>query len=359
MKGGAIPFVDDDSDDAGLMYDDSGGIAPAPLEKAPIKTTEPTNSALPDLTPSPQKKKKSGKDVLGVTTKKVRPKFTENDLAKDNGLEWLPKHAPKRAKFQGRDITDARRLVDTYRAWAKQLFPSVPLDELLQRTDKFGHKMFVRGLVENLRDLQRREVRLAKRRARGEIVDEVEEEKNPIEDKKAAALALKAKKQAEREAQREMEELMRQREDIIDEEGEALMDLMDAEEGHGPMPVARPPPVPEDDLDAAMAAFDEAAAAAPSEPAPAEPMATEPAAAAPAAAEPSPAPAAAMDADAVPPTQDVAPTQLVPPTQDMECAPTQPVPPSQACDLVEESALQFNSQPSQDVSQDEEAEFQF
>ena len=121
----------------------------------------------------------------------------------------------------------------------------MPLDELLQRTDKFGHKMFVRGLVENLRDLQRREVRLAKRRARGEVVDdEVEEEKNPIEDKKAAALALKAKKQAEREAQREMEELMRQREDVIDEEGEALMDLMDAEEGHGPMPVARPPPVP-------------------------------------------------------------------------------------------------------------------
>ena len=142
---------------------------------------------------------------------------------------------------------------------------------------------------------------------------------------------------------------MRAREDVIDEEGEALMDLMDAEEGHGPMPVARPPPVPEDDLDAAMAAFDEAAAAAPSEPA---------------AAEPSPAPAAAMtDADAVPPTQDVAPTQIVPPTQDVamdECAPTQPVPPSQACDLVEESALQFNSQPSQDISQDEEeAEFQF
>ena len=141
---------------------------------------------------------------------------------------------------------------------------------------------------------------------------------------------------------------MRQREDIIDEEGEALMDLMDAEEGHGPMPVARPPPVPEDDLDAAMAAFDEAAAAAPSEPAPAEPMATEPAAAAP--SEPA----------AAPPTQDVAPTQIVPPTQDMECAPTQLVPPSQACDLVEESALEFNSQPSQDVSQDEEeAEFQF
>ena len=130
------------------------------------------------------------------------------------------------------------------------------------------------------------------------------------------------------------------------------------------MPVVRPPPVPvEDDLDAAMAAFDEAAAAAPSEPAPAEPMATEPAAAAPPAAEPSPAPAAAMDADAVPPTQEVAPTQLVPPTQDdaaMDCAPTQLVPPSQACDLVEDSALQFNSQPSQDVSQDEEeAEFQF
>jgi hypothetical protein len=130
---------------------------------------------------------------------------------------------------------------------------------------------------------------------------------------------------------------------------------MDAEEGHGPMPVARPPPVPEDDLDAAMAAFDEAAAAAPSEPAPAEPMATEPAA-----AEPSPVPAAMTDADetpAAPPTQDVAPTQLVPPTQDMECAPTQPVPPSQACDLVEESALEFNSQPSQ--LDDEEAEFQF
>ena len=136
------------------------------------------------------------------------------------------------------------------------------------------------------------------------------------------------------------------------------MDLMDAEEGHGPMPVARPPPVPEDDLDAAMAAFDEAAAA-PSEPAPAEPMATEPAAAAPAAAEPSSAPAAAMDADAVPPTQDVAPTQLVPPTQDMECAPTQPVPPSQACDLPDESALEFNSQPSQLTADDGEAEFQF
>ena len=121
--------------------------------------------------------------------------------------------------------------------------------------------------------------------------------------------------------------VLRQREDVIDEEGEALLDLMDAEEGHGPMPVARPPPVPEDDLDAAMAAFDEAAAAAPSAPA------------------------------AAPPTQDVAPTQLVPPTQDMECAPTQPVPPSQACDLVEESALEFNSQPSQ--LDDEEAEFQF
>ena len=53
---------------------------------------------------------------------------------------------------------------------------------------------------------------------------------------------------------------------------------------------------------------------------------------------------------------ECAPTQLVPPTQDMECAPTQPVPPSQACDLPDESALQFNSQPSQD---EEEAEFQF
>ncbi len=355
MKGGAIPFVDDDSDDAGLMYDDIGGVAPQPFEKAPSSEPEPANNALPDLTPEPTKKKKSGKDVLGVTTKKIRPKFTENDLAKDNGLEWLPKHAPKRAKFQGRDITDARRLVDTYRAWAKQLFPSVPLDELLQRTDKFGHKMFVRGLVENLRDLQRREVRLAKRRARGELVDEdVVEEKAPqLEDKKAKALALKAKKQAEREAQREMEELMRAREDVIDEEGEALMDLMDAEEGHGPPPPRRPVPAPapvEDDLDAAMAAFDEAAAAAP--------------AAEPAAAEPSSAPAAAMtDADAVPPTQEVAPTQIVPPTQDVamdECAPTQPVPPSQACDLPDESALEFNSQPSQDVSQDEEeAEFQF
>ena len=353
MKGGAIPFVDDDSDDAGLMYDDIGGVAPAPFEKAPMKPQEPTNNALPDLTPSPQKKKKSGKDVLGVTTKKIRPKFTENDLAKDNGLEWLPKHAPKRAKFQGRDITDARRLVDTYRAWAKQLFPSVPLDELLQRTDKFGHKMFVRGLVENLRDLQRREVRLAKRRARGEVVDEdvVEEKAAPIEDKKAKALALKAKKQAEREAQREMEELMRAREDVIDEEGEALMDLMDAEEGHGPPPPRRPVPAPapvEDDLDAAMAAFDEAAAGAP--------------AAEPAAAEPSSAPAAAMDADAVPPTQEVAPTQIVPPTQDVamdECAPTQIVPPSQACDLPDESALEFNSQPSQMTADDEEAEFQF
>ena len=125
-----------------------------------------------------------------------------------------------------------------------------------------------------------------------------------------------------------------------------MMDLMDAEESG--MPVVRPPPVPvEDDLDAAMAAFDEAAAAPPSEPAPAEPMATEPAAAAP--SEPAP-----------PPTQEVAPTQLVPPTKEMECAPTQPVPPSQACDLPDESALEFNSQPSQDVSQDEEeAEFQF
>ena len=67
-----------------------------------------------------------------------------------------------------------------------------------------------------------------------------------------------------------------------------------------------------------------------------------------------------MDTDAAPPTQGCAPTQIVPPTQDMECAPTQPVPPSQACDLPDESALEFNSQPSQDVSQDEEeAEFQF
>ncbi len=108
----------------------------------------------------------------------------------------------------------------------------------------------------------------------------------------------------------------------------------------------------EDDLDAAMAAFDEAAAGAP--------------AAEPAAAEPSSAPAAAMtDADEHAPaaTQEVAPTQIVPPTQDVamdECAPTQIVPPSQACDLPDESALEFNSQPSQDVSQDdEEAEFQF
>ena len=63
--------------------------------------------------------------------------------------------------------------------------------------------------------------------------------------------------------------------------------------------------------------------------------------------------------DAAPPTQDVAPTQLVPPTQDMECAPTQLVPPSQACDLPDESALEFNSQPSQLTADDEEAEFQF
>ena len=42
-----------------------------------------------------------------------------------------------------------------------------------------------------------------------------------------------------------------------------------------------------------------------------------------------------------------------------ECAPTQLVPASQACDLAEESALEFNSQPSQLTADDEEAEFQF
>jgi len=329
MKGGVIPFVDDDSDDAGLMYDDIGGVAPAKPLKEPSAAPEPLNNALPDLTPEPSKKK-SGKDVLGVTVKKVRPKFTENDLAKDNGLEWLPKHAPKRARFRGKDdALDARRLVDTYRSWSKQLFPSVPLDELLQRTDNFGHKMFVRGLVENLRDLQRREVRLAKRRAAGEEIEDVIEEqpKASIDDKKAAALALKAKKAADRQAQLELDEMMAQRADVIDEEGEALMDMMDEDMGGPPAPRRPAAPKPaEDDLDAAMAAF----AAAP--------------------------PAVPQDDAAAPPTQMV----LEAPDAAMDAAPTQPVPPSQACDLPGESALEFNSQPSQ-VSQgaDEEEEFQF
>ena len=331
MKGGVIPFVDDDSDDAGLMYDDIGGVAPSkPLKEA---VEAPANNALPDLTPEPSKKK-SGKDVLGVTVKKVRPKFTENDLAKDNGLEWLPKHAPKRARFRGKDdALDARRLVDTYRSWSKQLFPSVPLDELLQHTDNFGHKMFVRGLVENLRDLQRREVRLAKRRAAGEEIEDVigEQPKASLVDKKAAALALKAKKAADRQAQLELDEMMAQRADVIDEEGEALMDMMDEDMGGPPAPrrPAAPPKPADDDLDAAMAAFD--AAAAP--------------------------PAVPQDDAAAPPTQ------MVPEAQDaaMDAAPTQLVPPSQACDLPGESALEFNSQPSQ-VSQgaeEEEEEFQF
>ena len=99
MKGGAIPFVDDDSDDAGLMYDDIGGIAPAPLEKAPIKTTEPI-TALPGPHALSAEEEEVRQGRARCHHQKMRPKFTENDLAKDNGLEWLPKHAPKRAKFQ-------------------------------------------------------------------------------------------------------------------------------------------------------------------------------------------------------------------------------------------------------------------
>ena len=83
MKGGAIPFVDDDSDDAGLMYDDIGGIAPAPFEKAPKEPQEPTNGALPDLTPSPQKKKKSGK-TDGWRTAKTSDRHELYELSVQN-----------------------------------------------------------------------------------------------------------------------------------------------------------------------------------------------------------------------------------------------------------------------------------
>ena len=60
-------------------------------------------------------------------------------------------------------------------------------------------------------DLQRREVRLAKRRARGEIVDEVEEEK-PDRGQEGGGLSSESEEAGRAQAQREMEELMRQRE---------------------------------------------------------------------------------------------------------------------------------------------------
>ena len=47
---------------------------------------------------------------------------------KAEGLEWLVKHMPKRAKCRHRDAAeDAARLVEGYRQWAAGLFPKLPL----------------------------------------------------------------------------------------------------------------------------------------------------------------------------------------------------------------------------------------
>ena len=220
MRGGAIPFVDTfEEGDENLMYDDVGA---APTKSAKAVAAAPLDGggadaggALPDFDDFDAKpgKGKGGKDdVLGLKARAPRPKFTENHLMKAEGLEWLVKHMPKRAKCRHRDAAeDAARLVEGYRQWAAGLFPKLPLDDLLQRVETMGKKALVRNVVEDMRQNQRYENWRKRRRAEGHDDDEdlapagarkpaEGSMANALAEKKAAALALREAKAREKRA---------------------------------------------------------------------------------------------------------------------------------------------------------------
>lgn len=215
MRGGAIPFVDTfEEGDENLMYDDVGA---APTKSAKAADAAPLDGggadaggALPDFDAKPAKGGKD--DVLGLKARAPRPKFTENHLMKAEGLEWLVKHMPKRAKCRHRDAAeDAARLVEGYRQWAAGLFPKLPLDDMLQRIETMGKKALVRNVVEDMRQNQRYENWRKRRRAEGHDDDEdlapagarkpaEGSMANALAEKKAAALALREAKAREKRA---------------------------------------------------------------------------------------------------------------------------------------------------------------
>lgn len=89
------------------------------------------------------------------STRAERPKFTDNDLMKEEGMEWLVKNMPQLAKFQRKSAAaDAVRLVNLYKAWCHRLFAKLPFEDMLGRIDKFGSKAHVRNVLDKMRDEQ-------------------------------------------------------------------------------------------------------------------------------------------------------------------------------------------------------------
>ncbi|KAJ1445630.1 replication fork protection component Swi3-domain-containing protein [Pelagophyceae sp. CCMP2097] len=97
------------------------------------------------------------KDGATVKARVPRPKFTENHLMKDTGLDWLREHMPKvvRPRGAGHEAADAARLIEHYEGWAERMFPKLPFNEMLGRIEKLGSKALVRNFVESLRQEHR------------------------------------------------------------------------------------------------------------------------------------------------------------------------------------------------------------
>lgn len=90
-------------------------------------------------------------------TKKKRKVFDEKVLTSRDGLLRIYEDFPSACKFRGRgyEAQDIKLLMNKYREWGFQLYPSLAFTDLLSRCETLGSKATVRACAENLRDRER------------------------------------------------------------------------------------------------------------------------------------------------------------------------------------------------------------
>ncbi len=95
--------------------------------------------------------------VLKMKERKQRISLNEAVLTNRDGLVRVYQDFPDSCEFKGkgREAQDAKKIMNKFKEWGFQLFPSLAFPDLINRCESLGSKAPVRAYMENMRERER------------------------------------------------------------------------------------------------------------------------------------------------------------------------------------------------------------
>lgn len=96
---------------------------------------------------------KGGEEILLVKKRKIRKQVNESDISGEEGIIRIYEEFPSLCQFHGRgyESSDLKRMINVYKEWCFQLYPSIASEDVLEKIFTFGSKSSVSSTLERLR----------------------------------------------------------------------------------------------------------------------------------------------------------------------------------------------------------------